>query len=68
MFSKRIFNFHKGYEMNFKSALVGVGALAMMFVSNAYAAEITVATVNNADMIVMQKLAEEVGKGNGEQD
>ena len=43
--------------MNFKSALVGFGALAMMFVSNAYAAEITVATVNNADMIVMQKLA-----------
>jgi multiple sugar transport system substrate-binding protein/sorbitol/mannitol transport system substrate-binding protein len=65
MFSKRIFNFHKGYEMNFKSALVGVGALAMMFVSNAYAAEITVATVNNADMIVMQKLAPKWEKATG---
>ena len=51
--------------MNFKSALVGVGALAMMFVSNAYAAEITVATVNNADMIVMQKLAPKWEKATG---
>ena len=35
----------------------------MMFVSNAYAVEITVATVNNADMI-NAKTCTEVGKGN----
>ena len=44
--------------MKLKKLLLSAGAMAMMAVAGAaWAEEITIATVNNADMIVMQKLA-----------
>ncbi|NNK65997.1 MAG: sugar ABC transporter substrate-binding protein [Rhodobacteraceae bacterium] len=43
--------------MKLKSALIGASALVSLATTAALADEITVATVNNADMIVMQKLA-----------
>jgi ABC-type glycerol-3-phosphate transport system substrate-binding protein len=43
--------------MNLKSALCAVSALVSVSATAVMAEEITIATVNNADMIVMQKLA-----------
>lgn len=51
--------------MNFKSALFGAAALAALGMTAANAAEITIATVNNNDMIVMQKLAPQWEKATG---
>ena len=51
--------------MNFKSMLFGIGALSLCIGSYTSAGEITIATVNNADMIVMQKLAPQWEKATG---
>ena len=45
--------------------LFGIGALVSCIGSYTFAAEITVATVNNNDMIVMQKLAPQWEKATG---
>jgi len=51
--------------MKFKSALFGAAALTALGTSAALSAEITIATVNNNDMIVMQKLAPQWEKATG---
>lgn len=51
--------------MKFKSALFGAAALMALGTSAALSAEITIATVNNNDMIVMQKLAPQWEKATG---
>jgi len=51
--------------MKLKSALIGASALASVAVTAASAEEITIATVNNADMIVMQGLAPEWEEATG---
>ena len=51
--------------MKFKSALFGAAALTALGASAALSAEITIATVNNNDMIVMQKLAPQWEKATG---
>ncbi len=43
--------------MNHKNSLLAASAVALVAGTAAWAEEITIATVNNADMIVMQKLA-----------
>ncbi|SFC80217.1 ABC transporter substrate-binding protein [Tropicimonas isoalkanivorans] len=43
--------------MNLKSALCAVSALVSVTATAAMAEELTIATVNNADMIIMQKLS-----------
>jgi multiple sugar transport system substrate-binding protein/sorbitol/mannitol transport system substrate-binding protein len=43
--------------MNHKNSLLAASAMALVAGTAAWAEEITIATVNNADMIVMQKLA-----------
>lgn len=51
--------------MKIKSALFGAAALTALGTSAALSAEITIATVNNNDMIVMQKLAPQWEKATG---
>lgn len=51
--------------MKLKSALIGAAALTALGTSAALSAEITIATVNNNDMIVMQKLAPQWEKATG---
>jgi len=51
--------------MKVMSALLGAAALAALGMTAANAAEITIATVNNNDMIVMQKLAPQWEKATG---
>lgn len=51
--------------MKFKSALFGAAALTALGTTAAISAEITIATVNNNDMIVMQKLAPQWEKATG---
>lgn len=51
--------------MKFKSALFGAAALTALSTTAALSAEITIATVNNNDMIVMQKLAPQWEKATG---
>lgn len=43
--------------MNLKNALLGATALSIVSTAAATAAELTIATVNNSDMIIMQKLS-----------
>ena len=51
--------------MKLKSILFGASALVSVMATAAVAEEITIATVNNADMIVMQKLAPEWEQATG---
>ena len=50
--------------MDFKKALLGASALALVFSTNATAAELTIATVNNGDMIRMQKYTDDFTAAN----
>ncbi len=50
--------------MDFKKALLGASALALVFSTNATAAELTIATVNNGDMIRMQKYTDDFTTAN----
>ncbi len=51
--------------MNLRNTLFSATALSLVMGASALAEEITIATVNNADMIVMQKLAPEWEQGTG---
>ncbi|MEK9801484.1 MAG: sugar ABC transporter substrate-binding protein, partial [Alphaproteobacteria bacterium] len=51
--------------MKLRNTLVSALALASVASTAATAEEITIATVNNADMIVMQKLAPQWEKATG---
>ena len=48
-----------------RSTVLTATALATMSATTAFAEEITIATVNNGDMITMQELASSVGRSNG---
>ncbi len=51
--------------MKLKKTLLAASAMALVTTAGAWAEEITIATVNNADMIVMQKLAPEWEQATG---
>jgi len=43
--------------MNLKTSLYGASAIALIASTGAVAEELTIATVNNSDMIIMQELS-----------